>query len=570
MGWRYRKSINLGGGFRINLSKSGIGYSWGVKGYRVTKTATGQTRRTYSIPGTGISYIETPPKNSVPPKIQAEEKRAITIGKTTYYTSENLDEMSRNDIVLKKIKDIHTLNYIANILCMLIVSLPIGLIIKLIIAIYGKINLEYEFDSYSKEKYNSLNTIITEMKKNTKMWRVNTSVRNADIKYSSGASNSITRNIINIFKGTPWYIKSNIDIYYIADGSKKIYLTPDRIIVLNGFKVLGCKYNNLDFNLFNSRFVEDGIVPKDTKIISYTWRYVNKDGGPDKRFNNNRQLPICDYGGLEVTSDDGINFRMQCSNIYIMAEVSKYLTKFVEIINKEIDSENTYYNFEEDDESDSNNNETIIFNDKENNLTNSNDDKNLNQTNNSASIDDSKKIESALKKDVIVESKTSNTSKGIDIAKKVLRIGLLSLEMFFTFLFVLMSFVNNMFLAGILWIIFGFTSFLTYKKHKWVYRIINIIIFIYAFYVFILFAPKEFDGTYKSDNNIQVILDRNKAEIICEDGIKLNGDITYKIDDNKTEVTIHIKGNNNYFYIFDRDNKILYENETIYYKVENT
>ena len=38
MGFRYRKSINLGGGFRINISKSGIGYSWGVKGYRVIKS----------------------------------------------------------------------------------------------------------------------------------------------------------------------------------------------------------------------------------------------------------------------------------------------------------------------------------------------------------------------------------------------------------------------------------------------------------------------------------------------------------------------------------------------------
>ena len=52
MGFRYRKSINLGGGFRINLSKSGVGYSWGVKGFRVTKTASGRTRKTYSIPGT--------------------------------------------------------------------------------------------------------------------------------------------------------------------------------------------------------------------------------------------------------------------------------------------------------------------------------------------------------------------------------------------------------------------------------------------------------------------------------------------------------------------------------------
>ena len=58
MGWRYRKSINLGGGFRINLSKSGIGYSWGFPGYRHTYSANGSQRKTYSIPGTGISYVE--------------------------------------------------------------------------------------------------------------------------------------------------------------------------------------------------------------------------------------------------------------------------------------------------------------------------------------------------------------------------------------------------------------------------------------------------------------------------------------------------------------------------------
>jgi Protein of unknown function (DUF4236) len=29
VGYRYRKSINLGGGLRINLSKSGVGWSVG-------------------------------------------------------------------------------------------------------------------------------------------------------------------------------------------------------------------------------------------------------------------------------------------------------------------------------------------------------------------------------------------------------------------------------------------------------------------------------------------------------------------------------------------------------------
>ena len=55
MGFRFRKSIPIGKHFRINLSKSGVGYSWGVKGARFTKTANGKNRTTLSVPGTGIS-----------------------------------------------------------------------------------------------------------------------------------------------------------------------------------------------------------------------------------------------------------------------------------------------------------------------------------------------------------------------------------------------------------------------------------------------------------------------------------------------------------------------------------
>ena len=58
MGLRFRKSIKLGGGAKMNLSKSGIGFSWGVKGFRKTKKAGGGTRTTYSVPGTGISYVK--------------------------------------------------------------------------------------------------------------------------------------------------------------------------------------------------------------------------------------------------------------------------------------------------------------------------------------------------------------------------------------------------------------------------------------------------------------------------------------------------------------------------------
>ena len=64
MGFRFRKSVNLGGGFRTTFSKSGVGFSWGTKGFRVTKKAGGGTRTTVSIPGTGISYSQDSKKGT--------------------------------------------------------------------------------------------------------------------------------------------------------------------------------------------------------------------------------------------------------------------------------------------------------------------------------------------------------------------------------------------------------------------------------------------------------------------------------------------------------------------------
>ena len=56
MGFRYRKSVNVGP-FRFTASKSGISTSFGGKGARITKMANGRTRATFSVPGTGISYV---------------------------------------------------------------------------------------------------------------------------------------------------------------------------------------------------------------------------------------------------------------------------------------------------------------------------------------------------------------------------------------------------------------------------------------------------------------------------------------------------------------------------------
>ena len=57
MGLYFRKSVNLGGGVRLNFSKSGIGISAGVKGARISTGPRG-TYANFSIPGTGVRYTK--------------------------------------------------------------------------------------------------------------------------------------------------------------------------------------------------------------------------------------------------------------------------------------------------------------------------------------------------------------------------------------------------------------------------------------------------------------------------------------------------------------------------------
>ena len=56
MGWTYRKSIKAGP-FRINLSRTGIGYSIGGKGFRAGVDSRGRTYSSVSIPGTGLRNV---------------------------------------------------------------------------------------------------------------------------------------------------------------------------------------------------------------------------------------------------------------------------------------------------------------------------------------------------------------------------------------------------------------------------------------------------------------------------------------------------------------------------------
>lgn len=333
MGLRYRKSIKLGGGFRINLSKSGVGYSWGLPGFRISKSPNGTKQKTFYIPGTGLSYVKRSSKNKkeIKPvkgnidRYEIQDLKTPTID-ALYQLLENLKKLNTFSNVLLMTLPLIIINYLFAIIP------SIGLIIKLLLLTVWKLDLTYEFDSFSQKKYMCLKNAIETLCKSKKIWQINSKTNIQNSKYNGGAENLIDRNTSKITKKTPYYIKHNIDIYTIKLKKGKLLFTPDKLIYIKGLNVTGADFKDIDIFAKEIKFIEAETVPIDTEVVNYTWQYINKDGTKDKRFANNARYPVCKYGEIFLKSANGINIYLNYSNSSSINNINSYLDEFKKYI----------------------------------------------------------------------------------------------------------------------------------------------------------------------------------------------------------------------------------------------
>lgn len=346
MGFRYRKSINLGGGFRINLSKSGIGYSWGTKGYRVTKTARGTTRRTYSIPGTGLSYTQesgrgnnrrsnpSRQQRSNAPTRQPENNFRQQPFTPSYETTREIEsgnvsqfQTAEANNIVSSIHRTIALNSWGTILiwCILLMAykpafivLPIaGIIMKILAHTVAVVDLEYSFDAEAEEEHTRRIDAWTILAEGDKEWQITSEQFNSNTKAHAGANRSINRIPCTIKKGRPFYIKTNVDTVEIKLKKETLIILPDKVFVIRGKKVGLVDYKDFNISVSSSNFRENEKVPGDARVVGSTWQFVNANGTPDRRYKNNRQIPICLYGTVRLYSAGGagINVELMTSNI---------------------------------------------------------------------------------------------------------------------------------------------------------------------------------------------------------------------------------------------------------------
>ncbi len=342
MGFRYRKSINLGGGFRVNISKSGIGYSWGVKGARITKTARGTTRRTLSVPGTGISYVDETGKrrtqnnakngsysssNQRPNDVMpAENMEVVDVSK--YQPAEYKELLDR----LKKVQNLNLLSTIL-ILTFLLAAIPIfiitgmaGIVLKIYTHTKLVVTMEYEFDEDSKIAFEQFNSIWMSMNTNKKFWQIITAAQIQNAKAHGGAKTGVTRIPAKAINKLPYFLNSNINPFGLRLKNKQLLFLPDKLLVIDGRRVGALNYSDIDLKLEKTNFIESSAVPADAKVVRQTWLKVNKDGSPDRRYKGNRQVPVCEYGEVIIQSGNKLYVELMCSNSQTIDTMRTYVS----------------------------------------------------------------------------------------------------------------------------------------------------------------------------------------------------------------------------------------------------
>jgi hypothetical protein len=332
MGFYIRKSLRVGP-LRFNLSKSGIGASVGIKGFRL---GTGP-RGNYVHAGVGgVYYRKT--LNSKNSGHKPQDANELIVNNDLESIDSNMDQIfedSTSDSLVAEISQknnkFNSWKWVCTITISLILFVHPYFLFSLLLVplafLYDDMRksvvIFYNFDEETEKKYKALLESFELAKKAKKIWHIEAKQDVNDAKYNAGADTLIKRSGTALSLTLPRFLKVNIPVPNIKVGKEVLCFFPDKLLVLAKSKAGTVIYNDLEIQVNSSRFIEEDSVPKDAKVVGTTWKYVNKKGGPDRRFKDNREIPICEYENVQFFSHSGLNERIQLSKLDSFAEFQK-------------------------------------------------------------------------------------------------------------------------------------------------------------------------------------------------------------------------------------------------------
>lgn len=336
-----RKALSFGP-FRFNLSKSGVGLSVGVKGLRfgvsprgnyVHMGRNGIYYRTAFYRGSQDGGANQDPTEQQPPDSNpvsyVEGLALVESGAASEMrdgsSREFLDEVNSKRTATAWAPWVFALTaiiagvgaYLSWGILVIVAVAAIGVILTALIARRDTLAktaiIMYDLDDSAENQFKNLHNAFDQLLRCGRSWVIEASGQVQDWKKNAGASQTVRRTVIAPGKTSPKFIRTNVDPLCLPAGKQILYLLPDRILVVDQSGVGGLDYAALKIERATSRFIESDAVPSDASIVDSTWKYVNKKGGPDRRFKDNRELPIAEYENLTIQTSNGLNEWFQFS-----------------------------------------------------------------------------------------------------------------------------------------------------------------------------------------------------------------------------------------------------------------
>ncbi|MDQ1546095.1 MAG: polymerase subunit epsilon [Actinomycetota bacterium] len=339
MGFYIRKSVSAGP-FRFNLSKSGVGISTGIPGFRLSSGPRGNYvhmgrhglyYRATLADGHGGKAKTSAALSHLHPSLPVVGDASIRMDDPKGASVQALKPTGDGDLV-DQLNDsaskvglalpVAVLAFVASLFFM-----PWGLILWAV-AIPGvwwlalrdrarrTVVVFYDINNSHADWYQRNVDAWSQLRSAQGLWRVVQSRQTAgayQAKVNAGAGTLLSRVPIQISVGNPKYFATNVLVPTLVSGKVKLHFLPDRILVSERKRFTDVSYDSLRATSSLIRFIESGTVPRDALVVGQTWQYVNKNGGPDRRFNNNRQLPVVQYAELSLTSAAGFRWDLQAS-----------------------------------------------------------------------------------------------------------------------------------------------------------------------------------------------------------------------------------------------------------------
>jgi DNA polymerase-3 subunit epsilon len=202
------------------------------------------------------------------------------------------------------------------LLYVLVVTIPLAVVVRARDKARRTVVAFYQVEDRPAQKFQALADSFGALRECSAHWYVvaQGQVRTTQQYKTHAGASTVLRRIRGKadFAGPP-VLATNIAVPSLHGRQRSVYFLPDRILVRDGKRYADLPYPACRTAARPTRFIEEGSVPPDAVRVDTTWKYVNKSGGPDRRYKNNRQLPILQYGELTLSSPSGFSFTWQTS-----------------------------------------------------------------------------------------------------------------------------------------------------------------------------------------------------------------------------------------------------------------